>query len=278
MRYKATRLKALLEELQVDAKKSLSQNFLIDGNIVRKIAACADAKQGDEILEIGPGPGALTEALLMTGAHVTAIEIDPVLSQSLEELKNPFPLFNLIQDDFLKVPLEELLGKKQWKVIANLPYHITTPVLMRLLPLYPQIQTITVMVQKEVGMRLVSKPKTSSYNHLALACSFYSTVKSCFTVEPTCFYPKPKVKSAVVQFHLHSPLLPARHSESFFLLTRTAFQKKRKMLRSSLEELYPKEKILKTLERCHLPPTTRPEELSLAEWLKLFAAFENNED
>lgn len=274
MRYRASRLKLLLEELKTDAKKSLSQNFLIDGNIVRKIVSAAAVQENDQILEIGPGPGALTEALLMTQAHVTAIEIDDTLIQSLQELKSDFPKFTLIHGDFLQISLEPLLQTQTtpWKVIANLPYHITTPTLMKLLPLYPLIQSVTVMVQKEVADRLIAKPKTSSYNHLSLACSFYSNVKSCFTVEPTCFYPQPKVKSAVVQFQLHEPPLPLEEREDFFLLTRTAFQKKRKMLRGSLEDLYSKEKMLNTLIHCGLKDTTRPEELSLEEWIHLFFA------
>jgi 16S rRNA (adenine1518-N6/adenine1519-N6)-dimethyltransferase len=270
MMHRASHLRAFLQELGVDARKSLSQHFLIDGNILRKIVATAQVQTGDHILEIGPGPGALTELLLEKGAHVLAVEIDPTFAQALHRLQTNDHTLEILQEDFLKLPLEQLLSQKpKWKVVANLPYHITTPILTKLLPLHPFIQSITIMVQKEYAKRMVSLPPSSDYSSLSLFVQFYSHPKSCFTISPTCFYPPPKVQSAVVHCQLHPP--PSISStQQFFLLTRHAFQKKRKTLRASLKDLYPTPKILQALSQLGLTPDARPQELSLDQFLLLY--------
>lgn len=269
--HKASELQSFLKELGVDARKGLSQNFLIDGNILRKIADAAHVKAGDSILEIGPGPGALTELLLERGAHVTAIELDAVFAHALERLQTQDQRLHVFATDFLKFPLQEFLIKNPgpWKVVANLPYHITTPILTQLLPCHGAIESVTIMVQKEVGKRMVSSHGSADYGSFSLFVSFYSKASYCFTVEPTCFYPKPTVQSAVVHCQLHAPH-PISSTEDFFRLTRTAFQQRRKMLRSSLKELYSQEKIISSLMQLGLKETARPEELSLAQFLQLF--------
>ncbi len=271
--YKISELKAFLEELNIDAKKGLSQNFLIDGNILDKIIRAAHIEPHDKVIEVGPGPGALTERLLKGGAQVTAIEIDPILSKALNRLQTQDNQLNVIDQDFLKFPLEEFLGQNQsgskYKVVTNTPYHITTPILTKLLPLYPFISSVTLMVQKEFAKRLVSSPKTPDYSHLTLFVQFYSTATYCFTVEPTCFYPRPRVQSAVVHLELKPPT-PVSSPDRFFEMTREAFQHRRKMLRASLKELYAPKSIETCLNALGLLPSARPEELSLNQLIDLF--------
>ncbi len=265
--FKPSDLKAFLEECGVGAKKGLSQHFLIDGNIIQKILATAHVAPQDEVLEIGPGPGALTQALLEKGARVTAVEMDPIFGRALERLQVDDRLRIIVQD-FLAFPLHDYLKDKRCKVIANLPYHITTPILTLLLPLYPQIESTTVMVQKEFAERMMAKTRTPAYSHLTLFVQFYSAVKDHFPVSRNCFYPRPKVDSTVVHCKLHSPLL--KNPGPFFQLTRTAFGHRRKMLRASLKEMYSPLTIEEALEKIGHSLRSRPEELTLDDFLSFY--------
>lgn len=271
--FKPSELRAFLDEIGKTASKRLSQNFLIDGNIIRKILAAAEVKPNDLILEIGSGPGALTQALLDAGARVIAIEKDRVFAEALHRLQTSDKRLTVYAEDFLECALEKIIPSKA-KVVANLPYQITTPILSRLVPLHTLFSTLTVMVQKEVAERYVAKKETPNYSSMTLFLEFYSKPKLCFTVEPTCFYPQPKIQSAVVHLTLKAP--PAVSSEEkFFRMTRTAFQHRRKMLRASLKELYTTEKILEALHHMGLKPETRPEQLNLQDFLQLFHELEN---
>lgn len=268
--YKPSVLKEFLRSSNIHPKKALSQNFLIDGNIVRKIIDTAQIQTGDIVLEIGPGPGALTEALLAKGAIVTAIEKDLLFAQLLHRLQN---LGNLTiqREDFLLFDLEKFLDSKKdkIKVVANLPYHITTPILLSLFPYYDKIASLTLTVQKEYADRMVASSKTPYYSHLSLLISFFCQAKLHFIINPSCFFPKPKVRSAVVHCRLNLPAL-RDDVDAFFFLTRSAFQQKRKMLRSSLKFLASNKLIEQVLHNMHLPTTARPEELSLQEFISLF--------
>jgi 16S rRNA (adenine1518-N6/adenine1519-N6)-dimethyltransferase len=273
--YKPAELHAFLNSLGIHAKKGLSQNFLIDGNIIGKIIACSGVQKGDLVLEIGPGPGALTQALLEKGAHVTAVEMDRVFAEALNRLQIPGHHLTVVEQDFLKFPLLEFLQEhasqyKKVKVVANLPYHITTPILSSLLPLHRWIESVTTMVQKEFGERMSAKVGSPEYSSFTLFLEFYSKVHYAFTVSPNCFYPRPKVHSAVVKCILHPPPLEENDIEAFFAMTRGSFQKRRKMLRSSLKELYPVENIEAALLSIGVNPMSRPEELSLNQFLALF--------
>ncbi len=269
--YRSSELRLFLKELGIDAKKGLSQNFLVDGNILRKIIKAANIHPEDHVIEIGPGPGALTEFLLDFGAYVTAIEIDPHFSSALKRLQTKGRHLNIFEQDFLKFPLENFLKKapKKIKVVANLPYHITTPILAKLLPLYDRIESVTIMVQKEFAKRMTASPRSADYGSFTVFAAFYSHPTYCFTVEPACFYPRPKVQSAVVHCRLQPPLRP-NEQKAFFTLTRTAFQKKRKMLRSSLKDLFPGSAIEHALADMGISPEARPEELSLQQFLTFF--------
>lgn len=269
--YKPKELSLFLQSVGATPNKKLSQNFLIDGNILRKIVKEADIQKGDCILEIGPGPGALTEILLEKGAFVVAVETDRALASSLERLNVNHQL-KVIAQDALKVPVEELLAlfpKKPIKLISNLPYHITTPLLTRFVSFSNEIQSIFVMVQEEVGRRMGAKPGSKDYGSITVFLEFYATVKYLFTVSRNCFYPAPKVDSAVISIvpHAHPPEID---TEAFFQMTRTAFGQRRKSIPKSLQGIYPKERVISALESLQLSPLIRPEELSCAAWIELF--------
>lgn len=273
--YKPSELQAFLEGLGVSAKKGFSQNFLIDGNIIRKISLLANVQAGDHIIEIGPGPGALTQELLRLGAHVTAIEMDKTFATALQRLQTPDQRLAVIEQDFLLFPLEQFFQKhpeRRYKLVANLPYHITTPLLTLLLPQYPAIESLTVMVQKEFAVRMSGKTHTADFSSFTVFLEFYATVTESFNVSPNCFYPRPKVHSSVVHCLLHPPLLN-QGIEQFFKMTRAAFGQRRKMIRTSLKELYPPEQIAIGLNELKKPITSRPEELSTRDWIALFRFF-----
>ena len=245
---------SFLESAGLKPKKGLSQNFLIDANIVKKIVSQADIEEGDKVLEVGPGPGALTEALLNAGAHVTAVEKDAGFAAKLSRL-GPVTVY---QDDILETDIASLVTTPT-KVVANLPYQITSPILARLVPSYPLLSTLTLMVQKEVAERM-----TKESGSLKLFLDFYAESHLAFTVSKNCFYPAPKVDSAVVHIKLKKP--PEEiNATNLFLLIHTAFNKRRKMIRSSLKDLL----TLEEIEQAEVSPSARPEELSLADFSRM---------
>ncbi|MCC5832277.1 MAG: ribosomal RNA small subunit methyltransferase A [Chlamydiales bacterium] len=258
---KLNELKAFLNSLGVRPKKGLSQNFLIDGNIVSKILSEAEVSQGDYILEIGPGPGALTEALVNRGAEVVAVELDSLFAAALKR----FPI-TIYQEDILSFSLDKL--KKKGKVVANLPYHITAAILTRLVIRRDLFTTLTVMVQEEVARRLTAYPKSGDYGSLTVFLHFYSEPRYAFRVSRSCFYPAPKVDSAVVTLTLKEP--PEVDQDLFFKLVRTAFGQRRKMMKKTLAPLYGAEKLMRALEQTGINPQARPEELGLEGFLSLF--------
>lgn len=259
-----TELQQFLTSLGLHPKKGLSQNFLIDGNIVRKIIKAADVQPGDAVLEIGPGPGALTEALVGAGAKVFAVERDYNFAQQITR----FPGVEVFEGDILTFPLEKLSSGKPYKVVSNLPYHLTSPILGMLVPHYPLFSTITVMVQEEVARRMTALPKTGDYSSLTVFLNFYANTRYEFGVRHHCFYPKPKVDSAVVTLTLKNP--PDVDSEQFFKFVRTSFQQRRKMVKKTLGDVYGKEEIIRNMKALGLPESARPEELSVEESLALF--------
>lgn len=253
-------LKAYLKEIGKKPNKSLSQNFLIDPNITRKIIELADVTQSDHILEIGPGPGALTKALLETGAHVYAVEKDQVFADNLSRLQNG--KLKVYSQDFLKFPLNSL--PKRTKIVANLPYHITTPILEKTFS-SPNIYSLTIMVQKEIAARMRSNGG-KEFGSLSIFVQYYSKYLDSFLVPSACFYPAPKVDSTVIRLDLKEP--PQIDPIDFFELVHAAFQKRRKMLTSSLP--FSKELIQEALIAIDIRPDARPEVLSFDKWVELF--------
>ncbi|MGE5195716.1 MAG: 16S rRNA (adenine(1518)-N(6)/adenine(1519)-N(6))-dimethyltransferase RsmA [Anaerolineae bacterium] len=273
--FRLSHLKDFLTELgNIKANRRLSQNFLIDGNIIRKIIQTGAVLPGDLVVEIGSGPGALTQALLEAGAQVIAIEKDPLFARELFRLQTNDKRLEVMEADFLKLPIEELLRekchlKKKAKVVANLPYHITTPIIAKLIPLHQLISSLTLMVQKEVAVRFTAEAGSRDYSSITVFLNYFSHPRFCFTIAPSCFYPSPSVQSAIVQFELRPPLLEP-HSDLFFKLTRTAFQKRRKMLRASLKSTYGSAAVEHALITIEKNPKSRPEDLTLQDFLSLF--------
>jgi len=252
-----------LATLGISPKKALSQNFLIDANIIHKLIDAACIEPGDWVLEIGPGAGALTEVLLAKGAHVIAVEKDPALARGLSHLQTEDKRLHIHCCDILDFPLQEL-GHKA-KVVSNLPFHISSPILTRLVPLTDHFSTLTVIVQREVADRYVAKPGGADYSSIGVYLQFFSTPKFLFPISKSCFYPPPKIESAALHFTLKKPPLDAY--EPFLEMVRCAFNKRRKMLRASLKGKY--EGVEEALEKMGKPKTTRPQELSVEEWLIL---------
>ena len=229
---------------------------------------------GDLVVEIGPGPGSLTEVLLSNGAHVIAVEKDPIFAQALHRLEGEGRQLDVFCDDIMDFPLESVIASKlkagqKAKVIANLPYHLTTPIITKLITMTHCFSTLVLMVQEEVARRFVASPGTSDYSSISVFLNFYSSPAYAFMVGRQCFYPSPKVDSAIVSLSLKQPPLVA-NQEAFFTMTRTAFKHRRKMLRGSLRDLYAPNAVEAALTSMGKNPLSRPEELSLDDFLCLY--------
>lgn len=267
-------LRQFLDMQGTGAKKSLSQNFLIDRNIINKIISAASVSEKDVVVEIGPGPGALTYAILKTGATLIAIEKDRILAQSLARFQQEFPgKLHILCEDILDVAMDSILPKflqgKKAKLVANLPYQLTSSILGKFLPLENYFSSLTVMVQDEVAIRMVAREGGRDYSSLSVLCHFYSDPHYAFFVSNKCFYPAPKVNSAVVHLELQDKKLVS-NIEKFFELVHTSFQQRRKMLRQSLKGIYPSNVVVAALEQIGLKETSRPEEIPLEKLTNLF--------
>jgi 16S rRNA (adenine1518-N6/adenine1519-N6)-dimethyltransferase len=271
--YRPGELFSFLENKGLKPRKSLSQNFLIDGNIVNQILKTANVEKGDHILEVGPGPGVLTEALLKKGAKVTTVEKDRGFAEALHRLSQKGDL-TVIQADALTLDLDKALpqtGQKRMKLLANLPYNITSPLLIQFAPLSHFFEKIVVMVQKEVAERITAKPKTKAYGSLTLYLEFFCERSYNFTVKRTCFYPVPNVDSAVITLlPKTSRLLPQKDEEAFFKMVRVGFQQRRKMLKGTLKNAFPTINWEALIEKLGTDPKVRPEELDLSTFVKLY--------
>lgn len=269
--YRPNELFSFLSKENLAPKKGLSQNFLIDGNIIRKIVEAADVQEGDFILEIGPGPGVLTEAMLGKGASVLAIEKDKGFAEKLQRFQTDGRL-TILNEDILEVDIAREIAKAgakgAVKVISNLPYHITTPIIVKLLSLGNIFSSIVVMVQDEVGKRFAGLPKTKEYGSITLFLSFFADVRYGFKVKRSCFMPQPNVDSAIVILKPKDPpIQEEKAQESFLHLIRLAFNQRRKTLRSALEKEHDKALVVRALKEAHLKESARAEELSLEEFL-----------
>ena len=267
---------ALIREHDFRIQKRFGQNFLVDALILEKIIRGADIKKQDHVLEIGPGLGTMTAALAKEAAAVTAVEIDKELIPILEETLAPYRNVRIIQADILKLDHNLLFNEenkgRRIKVVANLPYYITTPIIMALLPRCDRIESITVMVQKEVARRLQSLPGSKDYGSLSLAVSYYADAKILMPVPPSCFIPRPQVDSAVVRLTLHkTPPYKEKDPEALFDLIRAAFGQRRKTLSNALSHslCLPKERIEAALSAMGFDKAVRGEVLSLEDYILL---------
>ena len=270
-------LLAFLHRIDRRPNKGLSQNFLIDQNIVKKIIRTSELSASDPVLEIGPGAGALTSLLLDAGAHVYAIEKDSVLARELERFQTSDQRLHVFTSDILDFNLQSIKQKdRKIKVIANLPYHITTPILEKLLDSRDLFSCLTIMIQTEVAERILAKPGSKAFSSLALFLQFHADCTASFKVPASCFYPRPKVDSTVLRLNLHSP--PCVDEKMLFSIIRRAFQQRRKMIASSLRSLYSQDLIQKSLYEASARSDARPEELSLDQWITFYEKLSKKSD
>ena len=271
--------KFIMKKYNISSNKSLGQNFLIDDEAVSTIVDTAKVTKDDLIIEIGPGLGTLTSKLLEKAGKVIAIELDKKMVLVLEDRFSLYDNFECINEDVLKVDLESLIseekskGLKTAKIVANLPYYITTPIIMKLLEEKLDIETITVMIQKEVADRLVAEPGKANTGAITYAINYYTNPKVVLQVPNTAFIPAPDVNSTVIQLEvLQKPKIDVIDEEMFFKVIKYAFMQRRKTLLNSLTNskiLGEKEYIEKMLSELGIEKTIRAENLSLEEFAKI---------
>lgn len=276
----------ILNKYHIVFQKKFGQNFLIDTHVLDKIIAAAGITKDDMVLEIGPGIGTMTQYLCENAGKVIAVEIDRTLVPILEnDTLSAYDNFRIINEDVLKLDLRELIDKenggKPIKVAANLPYYITTPIVMKLLEERLPIDNITVMVQKEVAERMQAGPGSKDYGALSLAVQYYAEAYIAANVPPNCFMPRPNVGSAVIRLTLHKePPVKVRNEKLMFALIRASFNQRRKTLQNginnSTELNFSKEKVSSALLAMGLPETVRGESLTLEQFARLSDLLEEN--
>ncbi len=259
--------------------KSLGQNFLTDENILRKMAKAANINKDDAVIEIGPGAGIVTEMLLQQAGKVLAVEIDKALIPFLEETLSIYPNFTLWHQDVLKADLkgwileQRAAGYHSIKVVGNLPYYVTTPIIMKLLEDGLPMDLMLFMIQKEVAQRLAAKPGTKEYGALTLGAQYYCKVEKVFDVSPQVFMPKPKVASAVVRLTRHeAPPADVPDPALFFALVKAAFGQRRKTLHNALTVMPGMEDkgvVAQRLKAAGIDPVRRGETLHIEEFAQL---------
>ncbi len=274
-------IKKLLKDHNFSLSKSLGQNFLINPSICPKMAEMCGA-QNNFVLEIGTGIGVLTKELAKIAKKVCAVEIDsnliPVLKETLSEFNN----IEIINQDILKVDLPKLLNEKAQGmkicVCANLPYYITSPIIMHLLELNLNIESITVMVQKEAAQRICAEPGSRECGAISLAVRYYSTPQLLFNVSRGSFFPPPNVDSAVIKLNINkTPPIQIENTPKFFELVRAAFSQRRKVLINPLSSKLNinKENLKNILCNLNISPTVRAEQLSLDQFANIFNSIQN---
>ncbi len=269
--------KEIINKHKFKFSKSLGQNFLIDGNIIDSICTKAEIKTEDEVLEVGPGIGTLTQELCKRAGKVIAIELDkgllPILDETLAEYKN----VEIVQGDVLKIDLHSLFKDKfsqgRIKVVANLPYYITTPIVMKFLEERLNIDKIVVMVQKEVAQRMTASPGNKDYGALSVAVQYYSQADIILDVPSSVFMPRPNVDSAVIMLNVYDkPRIEVKNEKLLFSIVKAAFGKRRKTLLNALSSSnlnMTKDSLKKALNMCNIDPVRRGETLTIKEFVAL---------
>lgn len=268
----------ILNKYKFVFQKKFGQNFLIDEHVLSKIIRSAEITEDDFVVEIGPGIGTLTQYLAASAREVAAIEIDDALIPILEDTLSAYDNVTVIHEDVLKVDLcklaEEKNGGKPIKVVANLPYYITTPIIMGLFENHVPVESITIMVQKEVADRMKTGPGSKDYGALSLAVQYYAKPELVANVPPNCFMPRPRVGSAVIRLTRHTEVpVEAEDEKLMFQIIRASFNQRRKTLVNGLgnaPELHiPKEITTEVLEEMGLSASVRGEALTLAQFAEL---------
>ena len=269
---------AVLQKYNFHLQKKFGQNFLIDERVLDRIISASEITKEDCVLEIGPGIGTMTQYLAERAGTVTAVEIDRALIPILEETLCDYSNVTVIHGDILKFDINQLVQEKNGgrpiKVVANLPYYITTPIIMGLFEKQVPLKSITVMVQREVAQRMQAQPGTKDYGALSLAVQYYAKAEVVANVPPNCFIPRPSVGSAVVRLLRHErPPVQTKDEARMFALIRASFNQRRKTLVNSLGnagELHiSKEQVFEALAQMGLSPTIRGESLSLEQFARL---------
>ena len=268
--------KFIMNKYNITANKNYGQNFLIDENVVQEIVEKAEVNKEDLVIEIGPGLGNLTKYLLESAGKVICIELDTKVIKILNDRFSLFNNFELINNDVLKVDLNELIKSNSQfskvKVVANLPYYITTPIIMKLLEEHLDLESITVMVQKEVALRLTEKPGQKETGAITYTINYYTNPTLEINVSKECFIPSPKVDSAVIKLEvLKTPKVQVENEELFFKIIKTAFFQKRKTLVNSLSNngIANKEFLEKMLNELNIDLQIRAEKLTLDDFARI---------
>ena len=278
--------RAILERHGFTFKKSFGQNFLTDTNILQKIVDTAEIDKNVNVIEIGPGIGALTEFLAESAAEVMAFEIDDRLVPILADTLRDFDNVTVVNQDILKVDLAQYIAEFKnpdlpIKVVANLPYYITTPILMHLIESGIPFSEFVVMMQKEVADRISAQPNTKAYGSLSIAVQYYMTAKVAFIVPRTVFVPAPNVDSAILKMvRREQPAVEVQDEKFFFKVSKASFVHRRKTLWNNLTSCFgkseeTKDKLTASLERAELSPSVRGEALSLEEFARLADALKS---
>lgn len=277
--------KFIMKKYGITANKRLGQNFLINDEAVNQIVTASKINKEDLVIEIGPGLGTLTKPLLENAGKVICIELDDRMLEILEDRFKLYNNFEVINEDVLKVNLKKIIKEnktgtiKKAKVVANLPYYITTPIVMKLLEDRLDIESITVMVQKEVADRLVAKPGEKLSGAITYAINYYTKPDRILEVDKTSFIPAPEVNSTVIKLEIiKTPIVKVKNEELMFKIIKAAFMQKRKTLLNGLtnSSLFgTKEQIEKTLTSLEINPSIRAEKLTLEDFAKIADKFDN---
>ncbi len=260
-----TEIRALLAAHGIRPSKALGQHFLADPNTAERIVRIAGVRPGDRIVEVGPGVGSLTVALLDAGAHVCAIEVDRHVLPVLEEVTAGRDI-EIVRADALRVDWPALLGDARFAMVANLPYNIATPIVIEALERAPMIEQFLVMVQREVGERLAAGPGEDAYGAVSVKVAYYADAKVVGRVPATVFLPQPRVESVLVRLARRAaPPVPVADPHRLFALVRAGFATRRKTLRRALDGLIDSD----TFTRAAIDPSARAETLSLDDWARL---------
>lgn len=268
----------ILQKYEFRFQKRFGQNFLIDTHVLDKIIQASEITSKDCVLEIGPGIGTMTQYLAEHAGHVVAVEIDDNLIPILEETLSGYENVTIMHDDILKVDIEKIVrqqnGGQPIKVVANLPYYITTPIIMELFEGHVPLKSITVMVQKEVADRMQTGPGSKDYGALSLAVQYYASPRIVANVPPNCFMPRPNVGSAVIHLVSHKePPVFVKDEKFLFSLIRAAFNQRRKTLVNALSNAQnlsvDKIRVQEALQKMELPVTIRGEALTLTQFAQL---------
>lgn len=270
----------IMKKYNIKANKNLGQNFLISQEVVEKIVDCSQITKEDLVIEIGPGLGTLTKYLLEKAGKVICIELDTKMLKILEDRFSLYNNFEIINNDVLKVDLKSLIKKekenpeiKNVKIVANLPYYITTPIIMKLLEEELELESITVMIQKEVADRLIAIPGQKNTGAITYSVYYYATSEGILEVPNNSFIPEPEVTSKVIKLNIRKePVVKPQDTEKMFKIIKYAFMQKRKTLLNSLTNgkiFNDKQQGIEILKSLHINENIRPEELTLEQFAKI---------